>query len=136
MKEFDGYFDFIFNNNHSTLTRIEWNKMNAVHCCNNNKKNCNCWKRLSRAVVKFVTLFKVIMEMPKWCYEIILVWVMLALQGSILESKGMHVIFQKKGKKMSKKGKIFKNLGKNIQNLTMFWKRAGDCVRLLHALNC
>ena len=45
---------------------------------------------------------------------------MLALQGSILESKGMHVIFQKKGKKMSKKGKIFKNLGKNIQNLTMF----------------
>ena len=31
--------------------------------------------------------------------------------GSILESKGMHVIFQKKGKKQLKTGKIFENLG-------------------------
>ena len=35
------------------------------------------------------------------------------LSGPILESKGMRSIFQKKGKK----GKIFENLGKNVQNL-------------------
>ena len=51
----------------------------------------------------------------------------------ILESKGMHAIFQKKGKKKKclksgKKGKIFENLGKNIQNLKIFGKRGGDCV--------
>ena len=48
--------------------------------------------------------------------------------GTILESKGMHVIFQKKGKKKgqkdvkkrAKKGKIFQNLGKNLQNLKVF----------------
>ena len=34
----------------------------------------------------------------------------------ILESKGMHVIFLKKGKKMLKKGKIFGNLCKNVQD--------------------
>ena len=32
----------------------------------------------------------------------------------------MHVIFQKKGKKGQKKGKIFENLGKNVQNWKMF----------------
>ena len=31
--------------------------------------------------------------------------------GSILESKGMHGIFQKKGKEMFKKSKMFENLG-------------------------
>ena len=39
--------------------------------------------------------------------------------GTILESKGMHAIFQKKGKKggeMLKKGKIFENFNKNVQN--------------------
>ena len=39
------------------------------------------------------------------------------LTGPILESKGMRVIFQKKGKK---KGKIFENLGKNVPNLETF----------------
>ena len=41
--------------------------------------------------------------------------------GPILESKGMHVIFQKKGQKedknmlkMGKKGKMFENLFKNV----------------------
>ena len=41
----------------------------------------------------------------------------------ILESKGMHTIFQKKGKQMfkkGKKGKIFESLSKNIQNLKIF----------------
>ena len=40
----------------------------------------------------------------------------------MLESKGMHVIFQKKGQKVQKnvKGKIFENLGKNVQNLKIF----------------
>ena len=37
------------------------------------------------------------------------------LSGPILESKGMEVIFQKKGKK----GQI-ENLGKNVQNLKIF----------------
>ena len=43
----------------------------------------------------------------------------------LLESKGMYVVFQKKGKKTSKsakKGKIFEKLGKNIQNLKYFEK--------------
>ena len=56
-----------------------------------------------------------------------------------LESKGMHAIFQKKGKKgkkMFKKGKIFENLGQNVQNLKIFWKRAGYYMQLLLALNC
>ena len=35
----------------------------------------------------------------------------------VLESKGMHVISQEKGKKMLKKGKIIGNLGKNVQDL-------------------
>ena len=41
------------------------------------------------------------------------------LPYSILESKGMRTIFQKKGKKRQKdvkKGKICENLGKNVQN--------------------
>ena len=45
------------------------------------------------------------------------------MPGPILESKGMHVIFQKKCKKIFKKdknGKIFENLGKNVRNLKMF----------------
>ena len=29
---------------------------------------------------------------------------------------------------MLKKGKIFENLGKNVQNLKIFQKRAGDCM--------
>ena len=33
-------------------------------------------------------------------------------------------------------GKIFENLGKNVQNLEIFGKRAGDCVQLSHTINC
>ena len=40
--------------------------------------------------------------------------------GPIQESKGMHAIFQKKGKKGQKKSKIIKILGKNVQNLKIF----------------
>ena len=47
----------------------------------------------------------------------------------------MRAIFQKKGKKGSKKGIIFENLGKNVQNLKIFWKRAASFVRLSHAWN-
>ena len=54
--------------------------------------------------------------------------------GPILESKGMGPIFQKKKKRGTKKGKIFENLGKNVQNLKIFWKREDDCVRLLHTI--
>ena len=43
------------------------------------------------------------------------------LSGLTLESKGMREIFQKKGKKKrATKGKIFKNFGKNVQNLKIF----------------
>ena len=41
----------------------------------------------------------------------------------------MYEIFQKKSK-------IFENLGKNVQNLKHFEKRAGDCVGLSHTRNC
>ena len=51
------------------------------------------------------------------------------LSWLILESKGMHSTFQKKGKK----GKIFENLGKNVQNLRIFWERAASCMQLSHA---
>ena len=47
--------------------------------------------------------------------------------GPFLESKGMRAIFQKKSKKRAKyvkigqkRGEIFKNLGKNVQNLKTF----------------
>ena len=56
--------------------------------------------------------------------------------GPILESKGsiLHECnFSKKGKNMlkrAKKGKIFENLGKNVKNVTIFCKRAGDCMQL------
>ena len=40
--------------------------------------------------------------------------------GPRVESKGMRAIFQKKGKERAKKGKIFENLGKNVQNLKIF----------------
>ena len=47
----------------------------------------------------------------------------LVISGPILESQGMHAIFQKNGEKggeMLKKGKIFENLGKNVQNSKIF----------------
>ena len=44
----------------------------------------------------------------------------LTLAGPILESKGMRSIFQKKGKDRAKKGKVFENSDKNIQNLKVF----------------
>ena len=39
---------------------------------------------------------------------------------SILEIKGMHVIFQKKRQKKAKKAEVLENLGKNVQNLKIF----------------
>ena len=44
------------------------------------------------------------------------------MAAPILESKSMHAIFQKKSKKRAKNGKIFANLGKNVQNLKIFEK--------------
>ena len=35
---------------------------------------------------------------------------------SILESKGMYAIFQKKDKSMLRKGKIFENLNQNLES--------------------
>ena len=55
------------------------------------------------------------------------------MTGPILESKGLHEIFQKKDKKRADEGKIFKNLDKNVPNLKIFRKWEASCVRLLHA---
>ena len=38
--------------------------------------------------------------------------------------------------KRAKKGKIFENLGKNIQNLKIFLEKAGDFVQLSLAISC
>ena len=53
--------------------------------------------------------------------------IILPMSRPILESKDMHTILQKKGKKRAKKclkrakrGKIFENLSKNVQNLKIF----------------
>ena len=35
-----------------------------------------------------------------------------------------------------KKGKMFENLGKNVQNLKIFQEEAGNCMRLFHAVHC
>ena len=37
--------------------------------------------------------------------------------GPFLESKGKHATFQQKGQKLAKMAKMFKNVGKNKQNL-------------------
>ena len=58
------------------------------------------------------------------------------MAGSILESKCMCAIFKKWVKKNVKKGEKIENFGKNVQNLKIFWKRPGDCMRLLHTINC
>ena len=47
------------------------------------------------------------------------------LPGPILDSKGMHAIFEEKGKKNVKKGKKVENIwkfGQNVQNLKIFEK--------------
>ena len=54
-------------------------------------------------------------------------------KGPVLESKGIRAIFQKKGRKRVKTGKIFENLGENVQKF--FWKRAASCARPLHVWN-
>ena len=40
--------------------------------------------------------------------------------GPILESKGMGVLFQQKGKEMLEKGKIFEHFAENVLNLKIF----------------
>ena len=54
-------------------------------------------------------------------------------KGPILESKGIRAIFQKEGRKRVKTGKIFENLGENVQKF--FWKRPASCARPLHVWN-
>ena len=74
-------------------------------------------------------------------------------RGPILQSKGIRAIFQQQQQQQQKKkkpqqqqqtnkqkdvlwkGKIFEHFGKIVQNLKIFWKR-GDCVQLLHTINC
>ena len=62
--------------------------------------------------------------------------------GHILESKGMLATFRKKAKKIRKKkkgrrvkkSKMFENLGKNVQNLKIFWKYRYVSSYVCHAL--
>ena len=49
--------------------------------------------------------------------------------GPILES---NTIFQKEPKKRARKGNIFENLRRNVQNLKIFQKRTVSCVRISH----
>ena len=46
----------------------------------------------------------------------------------------MRAIFQKKGQKNVKKGKIFENLGKNVQNLKKYFEK-GRRLRVIIARN-
>ena len=48
--------------------------------------------------------------------------------GLILESKGICAIFQKKGQKRAKKGKILENLCKNVKNLKICLRK-GSLIR-------
>ena len=50
-------------------------------------------------------------------------------QGLFYKVRAWVAIFEKNGKEMLKKDKIFENLGKNVQNLRIFLKGAGDCVK-------
>ena len=59
--------------------------------------------------------------------------------GTILKSKGMHVIFRKKSKKIFKKCKKRQNLWIFRQTCSQYennLKKLGDCVWLLHSVNC
>ena len=40
----------------------------------------------------------------------------------------MGTIFQKKSQEMLENDTIFENLGNNVQNLKIMWKKAGDCI--------
>ena len=58
------------------------------------------------------------------------------LTEPILERACMW-FFRERAKKMLKRvNKIFENLGKNLQNLKIFWKMASDYVWFLHTINC
>ena len=57
------------------------------------------------------------------CIHNIIIHNIITYSGSVLEKKGIRVTFengQKRGQKMFKKGRIFENLGKNVQNLKTF----------------
>ena len=60
--------------------------------------------------------------------------VTLSRNGRAYSRKQEHAC--KKCLKRAKKSRIFKNFGKNAQDLKIPWKRAGVCVRLLSAINC
>ena len=51
--------------------------------------------------------------------------------GPILESTG--IVVQKNDRDMLRKGKVFGDVGKNVQSLKILWEKSGD---LLHAINC
>ena len=56
------------------------------------------------------------------CFGSYLAFYMFLFATPIPESKNMCATFQKKGK-------IFENLRKNVQDLKKLWKMAGDCMR-------
>ena len=47
-------------------------------------------------------------------------YVLVSMAGPIIESKDVRAMFQKKCKEILKKGKIFENLGENVQSFKMF----------------
>ena len=57
------------------------------------------------------------------CIHTIIIYNIIIYSGTVLEKKGIRVTSengQKRGQKMLKKGRIFENLGKNVQNLKTF----------------
>ena len=72
-------------------------------------------------------------DQDNWPHFLSTIW---TVSRAYSRSKNIHAIFQKEGKNLLKKGKIFENLGKNVQNSKIFWKRAGDYVQLSQAINC
>ena len=77
------------------------------------------------------SLFKILLTSV--CFD----WGFLCLCIRVCFRKQGHACdFSEEGQKKVKKCKIFENLGKNVQNLKISWKRAGDCVWLLKAIKC
>ena len=72
-------------------------------------------------------------DLDKWPHFFI--YYFNSIQGLFYKVRSCMWFFRKRGKNF-KKGNLFENLGKNVQNLKIFWKKADDCVQLSHAIIC
>ena len=72
-------------------------------------------------------------DLDKWPHFFI--YYLNSIQGLFYKVRSCMWFFRKRGKNV-KKGILFENLDKNVQNLKIFWKRVGDCLQLLHGIIC